>query len=185
MRIDEHEHKFTFTFIFLSKATYVYIIPEYIYIYIYIPDIVRLYIFYLFLFISMFVSWELNPQPFALLTQCSTNEPQEHYINTIYKCKNNIPQIIDNEIKFTKYVCDTQMGRLWEGLHPNKTYDICLFKPLLDADSDTLSNKTHMQMLSLKVKFSGTCFENIVHVDIYFCLHGGNIFPLLCEMDTW
>ncbi len=28
-------------------------------------------------FISMCVPWELNPQPFALLTQCSTTEPQE------------------------------------------------------------------------------------------------------------
>ncbi len=26
----------------------------------------------------MHVPWELNPQPFALLTQCSTTEPQEH-----------------------------------------------------------------------------------------------------------
>ncbi len=30
------------------------------------------------IFISMCVPWELNPQPFALLTQCSTTEPQEH-----------------------------------------------------------------------------------------------------------
>ncbi len=30
-----------------------------------------------FFFISMYVPWELNPQPFALLTQCSTTEPQE------------------------------------------------------------------------------------------------------------
>ncbi len=29
--------------------------------------------------ISMCVPWELNPQPFALLMQCSTTEPQEHY----------------------------------------------------------------------------------------------------------
>ncbi len=29
-------------------------------------------------FISMCVPWELNPRPFALLTQCSTTEPQEH-----------------------------------------------------------------------------------------------------------
>ncbi len=29
-------------------------------------------------FISRCVPWELNPQPFALLTQCSTTEPQEH-----------------------------------------------------------------------------------------------------------
>ncbi len=31
-------------------------------------------------FISMCVLWELNPQPFALLMQCSTTEPQEHYL---------------------------------------------------------------------------------------------------------
>ncbi len=31
-------------------------------------------------FISMCVPWELNPQPFALLTQCSTTEPQEHLL---------------------------------------------------------------------------------------------------------
>ncbi len=28
--------------------------------------------------VSMCVPWELNPQPFALLTQCSITEPQEH-----------------------------------------------------------------------------------------------------------
>ncbi len=38
----------------------------------------RLYIFFFF-FISMCVPWELNPRPFALLTQCSTTEPKEHY----------------------------------------------------------------------------------------------------------
>ncbi len=27
-------------------------------------------------FVSMCVPWDLNPQPFALLTQCSTTEPQ-------------------------------------------------------------------------------------------------------------
>ncbi len=29
--------------------------------------------------LSMCVPWELNPQPFALLTHRSTTEPQEHY----------------------------------------------------------------------------------------------------------
>ncbi len=29
-------------------------------------------------FISTCVPWESNPQPFALLTQCSTTEPQVH-----------------------------------------------------------------------------------------------------------
>ncbi len=31
--------------------------------------------FRLYIFISMCVPWESNPQPFALLTQCSTTEP--------------------------------------------------------------------------------------------------------------
>ncbi len=28
----------------------------------------------------MCVPWESNLQPFALLTQCSTTEPQEHFV---------------------------------------------------------------------------------------------------------
>ncbi len=43
----------------LSKATY---------------SASRLYMF------CMCVPWELNLQPFALLTQCSTTEPQEHFL---------------------------------------------------------------------------------------------------------
>ncbi len=31
-------------------------------------------------FVSTCVPWELNPQPFTLLTQCSTTEPQEHCV---------------------------------------------------------------------------------------------------------
>ncbi len=34
-------------------------------------------------FVSMCPPWESNPQPFALLTQCSTTEPQEHQDLTI------------------------------------------------------------------------------------------------------
>ncbi len=55
----------------------------YIYIYIYAfsrrfyPK--RLTItFSLYIFISMCVPWESNPQPFALLTQCSSTEPHIH-----------------------------------------------------------------------------------------------------------
>ncbi len=33
-----------------------------------------------FFFITMCVPWESNPQPFALPTQCSTTEPQEHFV---------------------------------------------------------------------------------------------------------
>ncbi len=38
-------------------------------------------------FVSMCVPWELEPTTFALLTQCSTTEPQEHFVNQIYFCK--------------------------------------------------------------------------------------------------
>ncbi len=30
-------------------------------------------------FFCICVPWELNPQPLALLTQCSTTEPREHF----------------------------------------------------------------------------------------------------------
>ncbi len=40
-------------------------------------NLFRLYI----VFVSICVPWELNPQPFALLTQCSTTEPQEQQHN--------------------------------------------------------------------------------------------------------
>ncbi len=33
-------------------------------------------------FVSKCVPWELNPQSFALLMQCSTAEPQEHFTGT-------------------------------------------------------------------------------------------------------
>ncbi len=47
-------------------------------------------------FISMCVPWELNPQPFALLTQCSTTEPQEP---TVAQC---VPQ---NSLCLHIYLC--------------------------------------------------------------------------------
>ncbi len=36
--------------------------------------------FRVYIFFSMCVPWELNPQPFVLLTQCSTTEPLEQTI---------------------------------------------------------------------------------------------------------
>ncbi len=74
--------------LFIHSSNYISIhlsMLFYIYIYIYAfsrrfyPNWLTVYSGYFF-FISMCVPWELNPQPFALLTQCSTTEPQEHYI---------------------------------------------------------------------------------------------------------
>ncbi len=44
---------------------------------------------YILFFVSMCVSWELNPQPLALLMQYSTTEPQEHW-----QYKNKIKNLI-------------------------------------------------------------------------------------------
>ncbi len=35
-------------------------------------------------FISMCVPWESNPQPFALLTQCSTTEPHRNTLFIVF-----------------------------------------------------------------------------------------------------
>ncbi len=53
------------------------IVYIYIYAYAFIQSDLKLHSGYTF-FVSMCVPWESNPQPFALLMQCSTTEPQEH-----------------------------------------------------------------------------------------------------------
>ncbi len=35
---------------------------------------------------SMCVPWKLNPQPFALLMQCSTTETQQHMVKATADC---------------------------------------------------------------------------------------------------
>ncbi len=53
---------------------------------------------YIFMIMSMCVPWELNPQPFALLKQCPTTEPQEHtvYIYTVSHRSEYTPHIFVN-----------------------------------------------------------------------------------------
>ncbi len=61
-----------------------------------------------FIFISMCVAWELNPQPFALLTQCSTTEPQEHLYmllkQSIYKERSQIHSYIIIKMLYNIYI---------------------------------------------------------------------------------
>ncbi len=59
---------FTFTFMHLADA--------------FIQSYLQLHSGYTF-FVSICVPWESNPQPFALLTQCSTTEPHRNTIHTI------------------------------------------------------------------------------------------------------
>ncbi len=44
---------------------------------------------YTFVFICTCVPWELNPQPFAPVMQCSTTEPQEHNVFPSLKKKSH------------------------------------------------------------------------------------------------
>ncbi len=62
-----------------------------LYIYIYIYAFSRRFYpkrltitFRLYILISMCVPWESNPQPFALLTQCSTTEPHRNTLEIIF-----------------------------------------------------------------------------------------------------
>ncbi len=48
--------------------------------------------------VSMCVPWELNPQPFALLTQCSTTEPRESLLIYIYT------EVGGNKLHLLRYI---------------------------------------------------------------------------------
>ncbi len=87
-----------------------------------------------FFLISTRVPWELNPRPFALLTQCSTTEPQGKKLSVkltfftfwfgnkssaerwcdvnIYTSSSNNKQCNGNRSKFTRLPCLSE-----EGLH--------------------------------------------------------------------
>ncbi len=49
----------------------------------------------LLFFVSMCVPWELNPQPFVLLTQCSTTELQEH--SFLWQCFDLISLVFSSQ----------------------------------------------------------------------------------------
>ncbi len=64
----------------ITKCAYIYI---YAFSRRFYPKRLTVHSGYTF-FVSMCVPWEFNPQPFELLTQYSTTEPQEHL--SVLKC---------------------------------------------------------------------------------------------------
>ncbi len=71
--------------------------------------------FRLYIFISMCVPWESNPQPFALLTQCSTTEPHRNTWKTAHLTpllKNRDPTIMDNYHPISKLSVLAKIVRL-------------------------------------------------------------------------
>ncbi len=63
---------FVIIHLLLYKPAYIYAFSRCFY-----PKRLTVHSGYTF-FVSTCVLWESNPQPFALLMQCSTTEPQEH-----------------------------------------------------------------------------------------------------------
>ncbi len=68
-------------------------------------------IFRIYIFLSVCVPWELNPQPFALLTQCSTTESQEH-------CSFQTDSILKHFVNdaHSTYFCQI-VFRIWKERH--------------------------------------------------------------------
>ncbi len=68
----------------------------------------------------MCVPWELNPQPFALLTQCSTTEPQEHEFEYVFYnlYKTSITSHYNDLIKKTEQTQSKRSSRLTRRLSP-------------------------------------------------------------------
>ncbi len=61
-----------------NNTVHAFILEKSIYIYIFSRRFIQSDLQAIHCFVSICVPWELNPQPFAPLTQCSTTEPQEH-----------------------------------------------------------------------------------------------------------
>ncbi len=123
-------HLFTFTFYAFSRRFY--------------PKRLTVHSGYT-CFITMCVPWELNPQPFALLTQCSTTEPQEHIylpassIKPLQLIQNAAERYIFNEPK-TMHVTPLFINLHWLPIAARikfkalmfafKTINVCLRTPL-------------------------------------------------------
>ncbi len=62
-------------------------------------------------FVSMCVPWELNPQPFALLMQCFTTEPQEHGL----KRASTFVYVFEERVLQTQYHLRARLTHAWHG----------------------------------------------------------------------
>ncbi len=67
-------------------------------------------------FLLVCVPWELNPQSFALLTQCSTTEPQELWLQWKYLYETYTKKLMGNIV--IKASCE---GLLFKFLIPEST----------------------------------------------------------------
>ncbi len=129
----------------LVTVTYIYAFSRHFY-----PKQLTVHSGYTF-FISMCDPWELNPQPFALLTQCSTTEPQEHFTATTAM---NISQGNKYFYYFmlTKVNNSTTHCTLWLSLTDLFSHQINIKHQmkLLSVVWGTLSQRGHSKMLNVK-----------------------------------
>ncbi len=121
----------------------------------------------------MCVPWELNPQPFALLTQCSTTEPQEHTHIYIYIYIMNIriryiiinrhemyPKLQNDQSRLTKH---NNMPAIHCGI--KKIHKKVVFKGLLSPNHSFTKNtfKGYFKM-SDKAFSIQQCIHEIKHL---------------------
>ncbi len=94
----------------------------YIYAFSFYPKRLTVHSGYAFI-VSMCVPWESNPQPFALLTQCFTTVPQEHWTHMRSNDYSTTKIFVDNflfSILSTNRCSPTGSRRV--PLHRNSTY---------------------------------------------------------------
>ncbi len=114
-----------------------------------------------FYFIGMYVPWELSPQLFALLKQCSTTEPQKHThthirgVNVNAKNVNTFIYFWTNELHLTPTSCHHRSaeGYLW-----------CVMRVQRLCSEPVWSGKRHNKRAILKIQVFWATFI-IVYVD--------------------
>ncbi len=118
-------------------------------------------------FITMCVPWESNPQPFALLTQCSTTEPQEPQMLKIFELLNSFVDFfffseLFGELKvqkneYLKYIIYLQICNITNELWP------------VLAKWVTMSNFSHSTLKDLQndILFVGIRRKNDCNVALF------------------
>ncbi len=143
-----------------SRVTYVYELASVTYTYIYAfsrcfhPEQLTVHLGYTF-FVS--IIWQLNPQTSALLTQCSTTEPQEH----LTCC-----------IKLSEFRIDTSL-QIRPGLNQvnwahNACYKHCLSPQGLSQSLWLILERVHLRNMQ------GTAnHKKYKRVSVWFICHSG------------
>ncbi len=123
-------------------------------------------------FISICVPWESNPESFALLTQCSTTEPQEH----LWRCPVRIDTALSEKLWSASAITFTCCSCWRYTMSAPKRLFKCLFWDALtnigvSIDSPHLSRWGHCGYVSLSKEMSQKKLKKVPNTcrDQYQC----------------